>query len=357
MGNTLEYKCPCCGGSVVFDSATQHMKCPYCDTEFDPSEFSSADEGLDSGTPSNGEDAGDYFTDAENLRMYVCESCGGEILTDQTTAATSCPFCGNAVVLHGNLSGILKPDIVVPFKLDKDSAKKALMDFCRKKPLLPSDFVLENKIDEIKGVYVPFWLYTCDADADMSFKATRTRAWSDARYNYVETSHFRLVREGSLGFDDVPVDASTKMPDDIMESIEPFDWSEAIDFKTAYLSGFFADKYDVDSAESKERASERMRSSVVSAIRATVVGYDTVSLESANMKFSGERVKYGLLPVWMLTTSWRGKKFTYAMNGQTGKFTGKLPVSTGKAWGYFALIAAGATAVLFGLSMLFGAIM
>lgn len=357
MGNTFEYKCPNCGGKLVFDSASQMMKCPYCDAEFDPGDYIDVDAELEDSEPSDGESAEEYFTDAEGLRMYVCESCGGEIVTDQTTAATSCPFCGNAVVLQGNLSGMLKPDIVVPFKYDRDQAKDALRNFYNKKKLLPTGFADENKIDEIKGVYVPFWLYSCDVDASVNYRATRTRAWSDFRYNYVETSHYRLSRSGTLGFDDVPVDGSTKMPDDIMESIEPFDWSEAVDFQTAYLSGFFADKYDVSADECEERASERMKTSTASAISATVGGYESITMENADMRLSNEHIKYGLLPVWMLTTSWNGTKYTFAMNGQTGKFTGKLPTSKSKAWGYFFGIAAAVTAVLFGVTYLLGGMM
>ena len=357
MGNTLEYKCPCCGGPIVFDSLSQHMKCPYCETEFSPEDFASADAGLENGVPSGGDDAGEYFTDAEGLMVYVCESCGGEIVTDSTTAATSCPFCGNAVVLQGNLSGVLKPDVVVPFKLDREQAKDALRNFYNKKPLLPKGFADENTVDEIKGIYVPFWLYSCEADADISFRGTRTRMWSDFRYNYVETSYYRIVRAGTLGFEDVPVDASVKMPDDVMESLEPFDWSEAVDFRTAYLSGFFADKYDVSADECEARAEERMKTSTVSAVSATVGGYESVSTENVRMNFSDNRVKYGLLPVWMLTTSWKGKTYTFAMNGQTGKFTGKLPTSKGRAWAYFFGIAAAVTAGVFALMWLLGGVM
>ena len=354
MGNTFEYKCPSCGGSIYFDSLSQRMKCPYCDTEFDPSDFFGEDSTLSSSAPSNGENAGDYFTNADGLRMYVCESCGGEIVTDETTAATSCPFCGNAAVLPGNLSGVLKPDIVVPFKLDKNAAKKALSDFYSKKPLLPNGFVGQNKIDEIKGVYVPFWLYSADVNADMDFRGTRTRAWSDLKYNYVETSYFRINRSGRLIFDDVPVDGSAKMPDNIMESIEPFDWTEAVDFQTAYLSGYFADKYDQTADECESRANDRMSNSTESAIRATVTGYNTVTTENTNVHFSDRRVRYGLLPVWMLTTTWKNKTYTFAMNGQTGKFIGRLPVSKGKAWGVFFAVTAGTAAVLFVLSLLLG---
>lgn len=351
MGNTFEYKCPRCGGSVAFDSLTQRMKCPYCDTEFSPDELA-AGENLQAAQESSGESAEEYFTDGDGLKMYICESCGGEIVTDETTAATMCPFCGNAVVLKGNLSGILKPDIVVPFKLDKESAKNALMAFYKKKPLLPKAFVEENKIDEIKGVYVPFWLYSAEADADMRFKTTKTRAWSDFRFNYVETSYFNVYRSGNLSFEDVPVDGSQKMADEIMESIEPFDWSEAIDFKTSYLSGFFADKYDMTADECSERANERMKKSAESVIQSSVNGYETVMLEDSNVDFSDRHVRYGLLPVWMLTTRWKDKKYTFAMNGQTGKFTGKLPIDKGRAWGIFFAIAAAVTVLGTALSYL-----
>ncbi len=354
MNNTLEHKCPHCGGAVVFDAALGRVKCPYCDSEFDPDFFSDKDDELLSSQPSDGVSAEDYITDGDGLRMYVCESCGGEIVTDETTSATSCPFCGNPVVLGGNLSGVLRPDLVVPFKVKQEDARDALEHFYNKKPLLPKGFRDENKLDEIKGVYVPFWLYSCAADAEMSFTATRVRSWSDSRYHYTETSHYRLERAGSLGFDGVPVDGSTKMPDDIMESIEPFDWSEAVDFTTAYLSGFFADKYDVSADECEGRARERINSSTTSAISATISGYSTVSLSGSSINLSDRRVKYGLLPVWMLTTKWKDKRYTFAMNGQTGKFVGRLPISYGKLWGYFAAIAAAVTAVVFGITFFAG---
>lgn len=353
MPDTIEYKCPRCGGAVIFDVTLGRMKCPFCDTEFEPEELSAeADAGLAAAQPSDGVSAEDYITDGEGLRLYVCDSCGGEIVTDETTAAASCPFCGNPVVLGGNLSGILRPDIVVPFKIDRKTAMEAYANFCRKKPLLPKGFLTESRFEEIKGVYVPFWLYSCDADAELSFRTTRVRSWSDFRYHYTETSYYRVTRAGEIAFDGVPVDGSSKMPDETMESLEPFDWSEAVGFTTAYLSGFFADKYDVTADECEGRARERINSSTVSAISSTVNGYATVSLEDANIVLGDRRVRYGLLPVWMLTTTWRGDKYTFAMNGQTGKFIGKLPLSVGRTAGWFFGIAAAVSAILFVITLL-----
>ena len=202
------------------------------------------------------------------------------------------------------------------------------------KKLLPKVFKDENHIDEIRGVYVPFWLFDADADAHIRYKATRVRAWSDSDYNYTETSFFSVVRGGSIGFQRVPVDGSSKMPDDLMESIEPFYFDDAVDFHTAYLAGYLADKYDVDAEASVERANERIKNSTADAFAQTVQGYATVTPEASGIHLQNGRAKYALYPVWLLNTTWKGKKYTFAMNGQTGKFVGDLPLDKGayKKW-------------------------
>ena len=335
MQTLQEYKCPCCGGAIAFDSTLQKMKCPYCDTEFEMETLRSYDDGLQ-----NAQDemrwetaAGEQWKDGETdgLHSYICNSCGGEIVGDENTAATSCPFCGNPVVMIGQLSGALKPNVVIPFKLDKKAAKEGLLKHLSGKRLVPKVFKNENHIDEIKGVYVPFWLFDTDADAQVRYRTTRLRVWSDSNYDYTETSHFLVRRGGSIGFEHVPVDGSTKMADDLMESIEPYDFSEAVDFQTAYLAGFFADKSDVTAEQSIERANERVKRSAEEAFASTVQGYDTVTTESSHIQLSNGRAKYALYPVWLLTTTWNGNKYTFAMNGQTGKFVGDLPVDKSAA--------------------------
>lgn len=261
MAAIKEYKCPCCGGAVEFDSKIQKIKCPYCDTEFDTEAFTAHEEEVQNAKPDEMDwetTAGGAWEQGEEstLRSYVCNSCGGEIVCDENTAATSCPYCGNPVVMMGQVSGALKPDYVIPFKIDKKAAKEALQRHYKGKKLLPKIFKKENHIDEIKGVYVPFWLFDADADADIRYKATRVRTWSDSDYDYTETSYYSIGRSGDIGFDRVPVDGSSKMPDDLMESIEPFKFEDAVDFKTAYLAGYLADKYDV-TAEPEYRPRQR----------------------------------------------------------------------------------------------------
>lgn len=357
MTSILEYKCPNCGGSIEFDSTLQKMKCPYCDTEFDVEALKEYDKELQNeqednlvwDTPTEGQ-----WDDEEMNQMvvYICESCGGEIVADKSTAAANCPFCDTPVVMKGQLSGQLRPDYVIPFKLDKRAAKEGLRKHFNGKRLLPKVFKDENHIDEIKGIYVPFWLFDAEADVNMRFQGIKLRHWSDSDYNYNETRYYSVIRKGSLAFQRIPVDGSSKMEDDLMESIEPFDFSDAVDFQTAYLAGYLADKYDVTIEESIARANERVKNSAESTFSSTVKGYNSTTLENSNVQLHNGKAKYALYPVWILNTTWKGEKYTFAMNGQTGKFVGNLPMDKGIFWRWFTGISVISGAITYGLMWL-----
>ena len=337
MSDINEYKCPSCGGAIEFDSHSQKMKCPYCDTEFDLETLKKYDEQL-SKEAEQKDDISDWQTDpgkqwqegeTDGMNVYTCKSCGGEIVSDENTGETSCPYCGNPVILTERFRGALRPDMVIPFKLDKKAAKEAYYKHIKGRPLLPKVFRRENHIDEIKGIYVPFWLFDADVAADARYKATKVRTWSDSDYDYTETSYYSVDRSGNMSFVSVPVDGSSRMSDDLMESIEPYKVADAVEFQTAYLSGYLADKYDVDAQQSTDRAKERMKESAQDVLRDTVKGYASVIPENTNVRISGGDAKYALYPVWILNTTWRGKKYIFAMNGQTGRMTGDLPVDNG----------------------------
>lgn len=358
MAVMQEYKCPCCDGAIAFDPSVQKMKCPYCETEFDLETLKSYDQVLSN----EGRDSMEWDLESEQtwqpgetdgMRIYACRSCGGEIVGDENTAATSCPYCGNPVVMMGQFAGDLKPDLVIPFKLDKKAAKDGLLKHLSGKPLLPKVFKDQNHIDEIKGIYVPFWLYDAEAQGTVNYKATRTRHWSDSDYNYTEVSHYSAIRGGSLAFSNVPADGSSKMADDLMDSIEPFDYNDGVAFQTAYLAGYFADKYDVSAEDCIPRINRRIKQSTEQAFASTVTGYDTVNTQNSSVCLSKSSARYALLPVWLLNTTWRGEKYTFAMNGQTGKFVGNLPIDKGAFWRWFILTGLISAAAVFGIIMLF----
>ena len=381
------YKCPSCTGPLHFDSKSGQMACEYCGSVFTVQEIEAlyerkneqaenafnaaqaAQEAQAAQTAQAGNDdvqdgmdvdwdlssAGSAWgAEGEGLRAYNCPSCGAELICDATTAATSCPYCANPTIVPGQFSGTLMPDLIVPFKLDKEAAKAALREHFKGKKLLPRAFSSENHLDEVKGVYVPFWLFDADCEADMSFSATRARTWSDRTYHYTETRYYRLYRGGSVSFANVPVDGSLKMADELMESLEPFDTSAAVRFRKAYLSGYFADRYDVSAEDSVTRANERVRQSTIDAFSRTTGGYMGVTNTGSNIRLKNARAKYALLPVWILNTSWQGKNYQFAMNGQTGKFVGDLPTDKGAYWKYRLIYGGIAAAVIFGVQLLIG---
>ncbi len=351
-----EFKCPNCNGTISFDSLSQKMKCPYCDSEFEPDALKEYDEVVkgDREDDMQWEEPQRAWTEEEKsgIRRYVCASCGGEIIGDETLGATTCPYCDNNTIIVEQFKGDLKPDLVIPFKYDKKAAKSAMLAHFKGKRLLPKAFKDEQHIDEIKGIYVPFWLYGACAEGNFRYRCTRVRSWPSGNYIYTETSYFSVLRGGTLNFENVPVDGSQKMPDDLMESLEPYDLNEAVDFNTAYLAGFFADRYDVSSQESSKRANARVRTATEEAFSSTVVGYASVLPEHSDVSLSRSSAKYALLPVWILNTTWKNEKYVFAMNGQTGKLVGNLPVDKKLYFKWLFGIAASVTSVLFLLLLL-----
>mgnify|MGYP002561677218 FL=1 len=370
------YQCPACTGPLHYSAKSGKLACDYCGSSFDVAEIEAlyarkeaeaaaakqaADakaeaaqaakaEAAEAAAASGGWDTSDLSRDwgaeADGLRVYSCPSCGAELICDQSTAATACPYCGNPAIVPGQFSGALRPDYILPFRLSKDDAVQALRAHYKGKPFLPRSFTSANHIEQIQGVYVPFWLFDGGAEGAASYRASNTNVFETGDYEITETRHYHVVRAGSLAFEKIPVDASSKMPDDHMDSIEPFDYAQLRPFSTAYLSGYLADKYDVTIDDSRDRADTRCRETLAQALRDTVTGYGACVTEREDIALRRGKVHYALLPVWMLSTKWRGQDFLFAMNGQTGKLVGDLPTDRGRFWGMFAAIAAPLTVAL-----------
>ena len=358
------YQCPACTGPLHYSESLGKLKCDYCGTEYEVAEIEAmyakkeeksveaqkkaeketeqkkqqqakaAEEGWDTSDISD-----NWGKDAAGMKSYNCPSCGAELICDETTAATSCPYCGNPTVVPGQFSGVLKPDYVIPFKVSKKEAIEKLKMHYKGRPYLPKSFKDDNHIEEIQGVYVPFWMFDGKASGEASYKATTSKVYEKGDEEITETRHYEVSRAGSIGFEKIPVDASSKMPDDHMDSIEPYDYSGLKEFSTAYLPGFLADKFDITVEQSRERADGRCENTLSAALRDTVKGYDSCHLNGGDISLKRGKVHYALLPVWILNTRWNDKDFLFAMNGQTGKLAGELPVSNGKFWALFFAIA------------------
>ena len=377
----VNYQCPSCTAPLRFDAESGQLECDFCGSSFSVAEVEDvyaakseeakrAGEAIEaSAASSEGADAPDSATEgaggvsvgtaeevvsssaaadvsagagvaqvrqqtvaapAPSMVVYNCPSCGAELICDETTVATSCPYCDNHTVIPTRYSGEFKPDFVLPFAKTKEEAIAALKSHYKGRPFLPDTFTDGNHVKEVKGVYVPFWLFDGSASGSASFEATRSRTYLSGNYRVTETDHFDVYRSGSISFLGIPVDASTKMPDDYMDSIEPFDYRALVPFSPAYLPGYLADKPDVDVEACGERADARAEVTVLDNLRDTVVGYEMVLARGSSAGVVRERSHYAMLPVWMLSTRWEDAPYLFAMNAQTGKMVGDLPVDKRK---------------------------
>jgi len=333
-----------CGGALVFDSGARKMSCRHCDSEFelaDVEDYQSEleahpEEGLCWSARSREIEAWENGGLGE-LESGSCPSCGAELVGGQNAIAMVCPFCGNAQIVKSRISGLLKPDCVIPFRLDKAAAAGALESFCQGKRLLPDGF-REKPARDMSSVYVPFWLFDARARGHLRFRATKTRSWSDAAYNYTKTDYYSVVRDGELSFEKIPVSACDKLSGGRVEAIEPFDYGDLKDFSPAFLSGHAAEKFDLSVDKCREAAGARIKESVERQFAGSVSGYSSVTTESSSVEVTDDKASYGLLPAWTLNVRHDGKTHFFMVNGQTGALAGILPVDRRKCWKYGILI-------------------
>jgi DNA-directed RNA polymerase subunit RPC12/RpoP len=332
--DSMNYTCPNCGGPLKFDPAQQKLACEYCGSSFTQEEvaayFSKKEEEAAGAEPVSftAEESGYTEEEAAHMRAYSCQSCGARLYTDENTAVTLCPYCGKPTIIPSQFKA-KKPAEVLPFQITKDQAVKALSDFYKGKPFLPKLFSSENQIEKIQGVYVPFWLYDATMHIDGQYAGERVRQFRSGDDIITETSHYRLVRRGSMDFSRVPADGSSSFPNDYMDALEPFDYSKLQPFSSSYMAGYLADSYDQSAEENQNRVDERMRSTITSKTYATTAGYSSVMPVSVQVRRLKGRVSYVFMPVWMLSTVYQDKSYLFAVNGQSGKTVGSLPVDKG----------------------------
>ncbi len=340
--DTRSYICPNCGAPMEFNSEIQKMHCSHCGNIMTIDEIENYYRELDR-QYDNGENAEDNSVYGEfeesprtgDFKVYRCGGCGAEILTDEHTAAAFCSFCGRPSLMQDRLTGQLMPSMVIPFKIKKDGATEMYTAWAKKGILTPSKLKSQAIVEKVTGMYVPFWLYDYHAQIQMSAKCTRTRSERRGDYRYVHTDHFMVERDIETEYMKIPVDASEKMPDDVMDKLEPFMYNDLIDFEMAFLSGYYAEKYNYDSNQMAPRVENRVRQYVRDAAMQTIQGYQNVNVVNQHTSLGRRFVTYALLPVWILNYQYKGKEYMFAMNGQTGKIVADRPISKAKMAGWF----------------------
>ncbi|UNC91055.1 hypothetical protein [Candidatus Contubernalis alkaliaceticus] len=351
----LTYYCRNCGSALRFNATSQDWTCEFCGSVYvksDLEEKSEDDQVKEQQMEQETEEEKIYVSASEDaefnadIKTYSCKGCGAEIITDETTAATFCFYCHSPAILPQQLSGVYKPSKIIPFTYPKKEVVDRFLKWCKTKPLLPTSFSSHYQIEKLTGIYIPYWLYDCDVNGKMDATARNVRTWSVGDTRYTETKTYDVFREIKASFGGVPADGSIKADDKLMETIEPYDFDEIRPFSMSYLSGFQAEKYDVDSKSAFTRVKERVKKYTNTILRNSITGYNSVSEKGSTVIFNNVKVEYALLPVWMLTYHYNGKSFFFVMNGQTSKIAGKLPLCRNKMARYFLGISAGLYLIL-----------
>ncbi len=335
----VTYKCPNCGGALEFNADSQDWKCEFCLSNFNNEEIKAFEDKLnlnnDSFEQHTTEEDAEF---AEKARVYICKSCGAEIVTDDTTAATFCYYCHNPAIIPGQLSGEYKPAKVIPFKFKKEAARDMFIKWCKRKPLLSRQFISSSQLELLSGIYIPFWLFDCDTRGRIIAEGRKVRSWVSGDKKYTETKYYDITRAATANFNGIPADGSKKADDSLMETLEPYDYSQMVDFSMSYLSGYMAEKYDVDKKDVFGRISERVNEYTSTLLRNTIQGYSSVSMRNSNIDIYKSKATYVLLPAWIFTYNYKGKTYVFAMNGQTGKIAGRLPISKARMAAWFGAI-------------------
>lgn len=344
------YKCKGCGAPIEFDGNKGELVCEYCGTHMSVNDATQSGEKYDSVV----EDETVQDQAKIDVDGYKCQSCGAMLLTDDKTTATVCSFCGSSAVIKGRLTGETMPAKIIPFSVTKDKAHEIFRGWCKKGVFTPGMFKKSTFVDKMTGIYVPFWLYDYDAGCHIDAHATKIRHHREGDYEVTHTDHYRVVRDGDADFTLVPADASEKMPDEIMDLLEPYNYNDLKNFQMPYLSGFMSEKYSYDSKEMAPRVERRVRKYIFGEVRNSINGYSSVNIVGSNTRLKRKKAAYTLLPVWMITYRYKNENHILAINGQTGKQVGTLPKSGQKMVGWFGGIFAGTFAVLMLLGGLLG---
>ena len=371
--DVLSIKCMNCGADIKFDPETQKYKCEYCLSLFSQEEleaFSAALQEADQdeapepelSAPANEEQSETAAEDSEEdidtdlqvedssddelqlekeedvMVLYECPSCGAEIVTDETTAATYCYYCHSSIVLSGRLKGDYRPDFVIPFAVDKDMVMRIFTEWIGKKKYVPKAFFSQDQIEKITGVYFPYWTYSCDVESELDARGNQVKSWTTGSIRYTETSKFAIKRSGRMKIRHVPRNALKKANRELVEGVFPYDMNKGRDFSAGYLSGFQAENRDMQKQVFVQEVENEVRDFAKNSMKQQVAGtYSALTILDHLILLAGPEWKYALLPVWTLTYRVPGSDEVYyfACNGQNGKVCGKLPIDKGRLLGLF----------------------
>ncbi len=309
------FKCNNCGGNILYNPMNRKMCCPNCDSE-----------------DSHVKVTGDKPT------VHSCLNCGAPLNVDDYTSATPCEHCGCYLIFDERVEGEYRPHLMIPFAVSKERAKELLRERFKKKAFTPSNFLTEKSFEKLTGIYVPFFLYDINVRCTYKGEGVKRRTWTTGDTEYTESTYYDVERDMYVDFSRIPVDASVKMDDSVMDLMEPYNYLNLHSFKEEFMSGFYGEMHSNDSEQLRPRAKKKAVDSANSMLRESLNGYSSLRERYKETYTMDKETKYALLPVWHYEYIFAGKTYDYYINGQSGKTVGQTPVSKAKLLGYGATV-------------------
>lgn len=332
MADTV--KCPACGANLVFDADLQKMRCDWCGSVFTTKELEELkiEELEEPGSPDK--DPAAPVSDEQQeeqvqpeAQEFICNACGAVVVTDMNTSASFCAFCGSPALVGQRLTREFRPSMIIPFKYGREKAIEKFFSWCKGGRMTPLDFVSEKNLEKLTGLYVPFWLFDVNGELDIQANAQTSSSVTTGSKTVTTVKTYRIKRRRSFTWKRIPLDGETKIDDLLMEAIEPFEYRDLRKYDYRYLSGFYADVYDLNSKQLEKRVSDRVKEYIMEEYKPTVKKYTFPKVVQNHNRVSGINAEYALLPVWFLHYKYLNKDYYFAMNGQTGEVAGRPPVS------------------------------
>lgn len=324
------YKCPNCGAAIEFKPAKQKFACDYCLSEYTEQEIADIYKDLEEDVKEKPED---NIKELDHLASYDCNSCGATVVTDDTTTSTFCYYCHNPVIISDRLSGSFLPNKMIPFTIDKEKAQETFLNWASKNKFVPKEFYSSSQLEKITGMYLPYWWADCEVNVDYKGEGNIVKVWKEGDIEYTETNKYNIVRKGNIQINNVEELAFTKISNELLDGIAPYDESQAMNFSMPYLSGFFAEQYNISEEEIVPKIEEQVRKYTNSLINDSVSEFKNINEQDNKTEILSKTLNYTLLPAWILTYQYDGKTYVFAVNGQTGKSFGELPINNKKLFG------------------------
>lgn len=326
--SAISYKCLNCGAPINYLPNTDYCECEYCNSNFPLSELESNEERKKESEEYHKKEIDLLNKEDDNTDVYgyECKSCGASVVTTDTTTASFCYYCHSPVIITSRLRGEFKPDMIIPFKLDKEKAKNSLLLWAKSKVFIKKDFYSRSQLDKITGIYLPYWLCDFEGEIDIEGVGMNIKTTMSGNTQYIKTDKYRIYKKGPIEIKNILELAFSKINKPLLASIWPYNYKEAKVFNTGYLSGFFSESYDIDKEKAKPliiQEENRMKNYLISKASGS---YDRFDYDRRNISTKIKSWKYILLPVWILTYNYQNNIYIYAVNGQTGVSYGKLPL-------------------------------